>query len=55
MLPPYSSEQIRKREQEEAHEAPVIQLPVPQPPPSRGPKPAPEETDQRGVFVIDLV
>lgn len=55
MLPPYIIEQIRKREHEEAQEAPVIQLPLPQPSPGRVPKRAPEETEQRGVFVIDLV
>ena len=55
MLPPYIIEQIRKREQDEAREAPVIQLPMPQPRPRRDQKPAAEETEQRGVIVIDLV
>ena len=55
MLPPYIIEQIRKREQDEAHEAPVIQLPLPQPLPRRDQRPAAEESGQRGVVVIDLV
>jgi hypothetical protein len=52
MLPPYIIEQIRKREQEEAQEAPVIQLPLPERRRPLEPK-APDEP-QRGVVVIDL-
>lgn len=54
MLPPYIIEQIRKREQEEAREAPVIQLPLPEPRRRRERAPVSEEND-RGVVVIDLV
>ncbi|AKF08371.1 hypothetical protein [Sandaracinus amylolyticus] len=53
MLPPYIIEQIRRREQEEAQEAPVIQLPLPEPRRRREQKPATEESD-RGVIIIDL-
>lgn len=54
MLPPYIIEQIRKREQEEAQEAPVIQLPLPERRRPIEPRPLVEEP-QRGVIVIDLV
>lgn len=54
MLPPYIIEQIRRREQEEAREAPVVQLPVPERRPLPAAPVAPEE-GPRGVVVIDLV
>jgi hypothetical protein len=54
MLPPYIIEQIRKREEEDARQAPVVQLPVPEP--SRKPQapPKPAEDGERGVVIIDL-
>ena len=54
MLPPYIIEQIRKREQEEAQEAPVIQLPLPERRRPLEPKAPLVDEPQRGVIVIDL-
>lgn len=56
MLPPYIIEQIRKREEDLAHEQPVIQLPLPEPRRPRAPQPAAPSEDggQRGVVIIDL-
>lgn len=54
MLPPYIIEQIRRREEEEAHpqQQPVIELPIPtRRIPVRESEPPGE---QRGVIIIDL-
>lgn len=55
MLPPYIIEQIRKREQEEALEEAVIQLPLPERRRPLEPRAPLVEEQQRGVIVIDLV
>lgn len=59
MLPPYIIEQIRKREEDLAHEQPVIQLPLPEPRRPRAPAAPPggggsDDGGQRGVVIIDL-
>lgn len=57
MLPPFIIDQIRRREEEERrrHEAPVVELPVPQSPGSRDQRPRREDDEpQRGVVIIDV-
>ena len=61
MLPPFISDQIRRREEEELRrrdeQQPRLELPVDAIPPRRRPDPEPEEDDdrERGVIILDLV
>lgn len=55
MLPPFIIEQIRRREEEETRreEQPYLELPLPHAPMVEH-RP-PEEPDDRGVVIIDLL
>lgn len=57
MLDAFIIEKIKRREDERRREEqrPAIQIPLPQPVPSRRePPPADEEESPRGVIIIDL-
>lgn len=56
MLPPFIIEQIRKREDEEAHpyRQPVLELPLPMPEPENADRRRDDEPE-RGVVIIDLM
>lgn len=60
MLPPFIIEQIRKREDRQREERPVLELPIeegrplPTDGPSVSPYPETEQKPQRGVIVVDL-
>jgi hypothetical protein len=56
MLPPFIIEQIRRREEQERArpKQPHLEIPAEQPRPRKPSAPS-EETEQRGVVVIDLM
>jgi hypothetical protein len=55
MLDPWIIEEIRRREEEDRQERqrPVIELPLEQPP-YPIPQGKPEDTDERGVVIVDF-
>ena len=55
MLPPFIIEQIKKREEERQQRSfPRLELPLPEPLPRRRHS-VPDEEENRGVIVIELV
>lgn len=54
MLDAFIIEEIKRREREHGREdRPVVELPLPSPPPSRSGDDAPPEQPDRGVVIID--
>ncbi len=54
MLDAYVIEEIKRRErQRELDDRPVVQVPLPSPPPDRGPDRKDDDGADRGVVIID--
>lgn len=53
MLPPFIIDQIRRREEDEREQAPMIELPLPAP--IRREQRKADDEPERGVVIIDLL